>query len=66
MMPDMFPTILEWLGLNASTHVRAGIGVSLLGDTQTLMLTQEYGADLIDRRLRADIPLAQRIWQEVR
>ncbi|ASM73070.1 MULTISPECIES: sulfatase-like hydrolase/transferase [Roseobacteraceae] len=61
-MPDVFPTMLDWLGLSATASAKAGIGRSLLGAEPTL--TETHGSAEIDRRLKVDVPLALHIWRQ--
>ncbi|WP_043531304.1 sulfatase-like hydrolase/transferase [Litchfieldella xinjiangensis] len=58
-MLDVFPTILEAMGYGIDQH-RAGLGVSLLSPVQTLV--ERNGIEEINRRLREESALQQRIW----
>lgn len=59
-MIDLFPTILEALGL-ATEDPRAGLGVSLLSDVPTL--TEEFGVDGLNAQFRYDKSIRQAIWE---
>jgi phosphoglycerol transferase len=60
-MIDIFPTLLEWMGL-AAPPAAAGLGKSLFGDQPTL--AAHYGRDQIDRMIVADVPLSRLVWGE--
>ncbi|MFC3283858.1 sulfatase-like hydrolase/transferase [Litchfieldella rifensis] len=57
---DEFPTILEAMGFTINQH-RAGLGASLLSPAQTLV--ERHGEDEINRRLREENALQQRLWE---
>lgn len=59
-MLDVFPTILESLGFTLDDH-RAGLGVSLLGDQETLV--ERHGLDTLNERLREETALQHRLWE---
>jgi phosphoglycerol transferase len=59
-MIDVFPTILDILGL-IEPGGAAGLGVSLLGETPTLV--ERFGREGADDRLERDAALAARLWQ---
>ncbi|MFI0473073.1 sulfatase-like hydrolase/transferase [Halomonas sp. HMF6819] len=59
-MLDVFPTILEAMGVPLDEH-RAGLGVSLLGDRSTL--TETHGLDVLNERLREETALQHRLWE---
>lgn len=56
----MFPTILESLDFTLDDH-RAGLGVSLLGDQETLV--ERHGLDTLNERLREETALQHRLWE---
>lgn len=58
-MLDVFPTVLDWLGLLNDVS-GAGIGRSLLSDTPTL--TEELGQQEIGTILSRDALLSAAIW----
>ena len=60
-MFDVFPTLLDLLGFNLSAG-RAGLGVSLLSEHETL--TERYGAEQVDALIKNDRLLARKIWSE--
>jgi phosphoglycerol transferase len=60
-MIDVYPTILDWLGLLAPGKPKAGMGVSLLSRYPTLI--EAYGLEEINTRLRVDVELARFIWE---
>ncbi|MEC8295557.1 MAG: sulfatase-like hydrolase/transferase [Pseudomonadota bacterium] len=60
-MPDIFPTLLHWLGwLDSAAPQAAGIGKSLFHDPATLIET--FGIEGVNDRLRRDVELAARFW----
>ncbi|WNL38928.1 sulfatase-like hydrolase/transferase [Halomonas sp. PAMB 3232] len=59
-MLDVFPTLLEAMGMTLDEH-RAGLGVSLLGDRSTL--TETHGLDVLNERLREETALQHRLWE---
>lgn len=59
-MLDVFPTLLEALGLPLEEH-RAGLGASLTGDHSTLAET--HGLDVLNERLREETALQHRLWE---
>jgi phosphoglycerol transferase len=59
-MIDIFPTVLDLLDL-IPPGGGAGLGVSLLGETPTLV--ERFGRAEADRILSRDAALAERIWQ---
>ena len=59
-MLDVYPTILDWLGLLDGTE--AGFGRSLLSDDMTLV--EEIGFEAINSRFKTDVETAQYIWTE--
>ncbi len=58
-MMDLYPTILDAIGLPSTNH-SAGLGVSLLSDSDTL-LTQ-YGQNTLDLAIRSDKALRRQLW----
>ncbi|EPC00692.1 hypothetical protein L861_12935 [Litchfieldella anticariensis FP35 = DSM 16096] len=56
---DLFPTILEGMGFTIDQH-RAGLGVSLLSPLRTLV--ERNGQEEINRRLREEYALQERLW----
>ena len=61
-MVDLFPTILEAMGFGIEGH-RAGLGVSLLADTETLTLVERHGLEGVNARMREESALQQRLWE---
>jgi phosphoglycerol transferase len=61
-MPDVFPTLLEWLGW-ADGPVAAGLGRSLLSDPMTLV--EEFGKARLDRLVSHDVALGKAVWRDV-
>lgn len=59
-MLDTFPTILEALDFTLDGH-RAGLGVSLLGDQETLV--ERHGLDTLNEHLREETALQHRLWE---
>lgn len=59
-MVDVFPTLLEAIGYSPSRS-RAGLGVSLLSNRDTLV--ERHGIEGINARLRAETALQQRLWE---
>ncbi|WP_447927545.1 sulfatase-like hydrolase/transferase [Vreelandella sp. EE27] len=59
-MLDVFPTLLEAMGLPLKEH-RAGLGVSLLGDRSTL--AEAHGLEVLNERLREETALQHRLWE---
>jgi len=59
-MFDVFPTLLDWLGWSEGDV--AGIGVSLLSETPTLV--EVHGVKDVDARLKVDLPLSHIIWNK--
>lgn len=60
-MVDVYPTILDWLGLLEPGTSRAGLGVSLLSGDLTLVET--LGVDAVNDMLRVDTQLARHLWR---
>jgi phosphoglycerol transferase len=60
-MIDVYPTLLEALGLELPDH-QAGLGVSLLSDRPTLAET--LGLNQLDEYITYDKALARRIWDK--
>lgn len=60
-MVDVYPTLLDWLGLLAPGETRAGLGVSLLSDQPSLV--QSIGFEPLNATLRVDTALAQHLWR---
>lgn len=60
-MVDIYPTLLDWLGLLAPGATRAGLGSSLLSDQPSLIET--IGFDTLNATLRVDTALAQHLWR---
>lgn len=58
-MLDVFPTILDAMGLTLKEH-RAGLGASLLSDKQTLV--EAHGLNVLNERLREETALQHRLW----
>jgi phosphoglycerol transferase len=58
-MPDVFPTILDWLGW-AEAPVAAGLGRSLLSEPPTLV--EEFGKPRLDRLINRDVRLSEAVW----
>ncbi|PCF96262.1 sulfatase-like hydrolase/transferase [Vreelandella nigrificans] len=59
-MLDVFPTILEAMGLSLNDH-RAGLGASLLSDKPTLV--EVHGLNVLNERLREETALQHRLWE---
>lgn len=59
-MVDLFPTILEAMGFAIDDH-RAGLGVSLLSSSPTLL--ESYGKDKLTARMREETALQERLWE---
>ncbi|MBU2983377.1 sulfatase-like hydrolase/transferase [Lentibacter algarum] len=60
-MVDVYPTLLEWLGLvDVSEPVRAGLGVSLLSDAPTLV--EEKGFRALNAELYVNPGLSNAVW----
>ncbi|MGY4877622.1 sulfatase-like hydrolase/transferase [Vreelandella aquamarina] len=57
---DIFPTLLDAMGY-VPKDSRAGLGVSLLSNTETLL--ERYSAEDINDRLHAESSLQQRLWE---
>jgi len=57
---DVFPTLLEALGYTPQNS-RAGLGVSLLSNSETLV--ERHGAEAINERLHAESELQERLWE---
>ncbi|MGS2741988.1 sulfatase-like hydrolase/transferase [Halomonas sp. LS-001] len=57
---DIFPTLLDAMGYTPR-NARAGLGVSLLSNTETLL--ERYSAEEINDRLHAESLLQQRLWE---
>lgn len=62
-MLDLFPTILELLGMKLPEG-RAGIGRSLLNPNKNLI--EELGHDRLNQAIRKDRSLRQKLWDEKR
>ena len=60
-MIDIYPTLLQAMGLSAPPHA-ANLGRSLLADQPTA--TEAHGIALLDRMIVSDVPLSRRIWAE--
>ena len=60
-MIDVYPTILDWLGMLAPPHA-AHLGRSLLRPAPTII--EAHGLALFDRMLVSDVTLANRIWAD--
>lgn len=58
-MLDVFPTLLDAMGLPLNEH-RAGLGASLLSDKPTLV--EVHGLDVLNERLREETALQHRLW----
>lgn len=58
-MLDVFPTILDAMGLTLNDH-RAGLGASLLGSQPTLV--EIHGLEALNERLREETALQHRLW----
>jgi len=56
---DVYPTLLSLLGFSLKDG-RAGLGVDLLSDQQTLY--EQFGADKLNRMIRYDNQLRRHIW----
>lgn len=61
-MMDVYPTVLEWIGWLPPKKPWAGIGVSLLSNTNTLL--QESGLIEFNNRLKADLDLTRALWDK--
>lgn len=59
-MLDVFPTILEALDFRLDEH-RAGLGVSLLSNQETLV--ERHGLETLNERLREETALQHRLWE---
>lgn len=59
-MFDVFPTLLELAGFEIKDR-RAGLGASLLSDTQTLV--ERYGADDLNVMITYDTELSAFLWE---
>ena len=59
-MVDLFPTILEAMGFAIDDN-RAGLGVSLLSSSPTLL--ESYGKDKLTARMREETALQERLWE---
>ena len=59
-MMDVYPTVLDWIGWLPPGNPRAGIGVSLLSNMDTLL--QQSGLIDFDNRLKADLDLTRALW----
>ncbi len=57
---DIFPTLLEALDY-APRNSRAGLGVSLLSNAETLV--ERHGVEALNERLHAEIELQKRLWE---
>jgi phosphoglycerol transferase len=57
---DVFPTILDAMGLLDPDTTRAGLGASLLSDGRTLV--ERYGVASLDAKSKRDGDLARMIW----
>ncbi|MFK4823602.1 sulfatase-like hydrolase/transferase [Paenochrobactrum sp. BZR 588] len=62
-MFDLFPTILELLGMNLPDG-RAGVGRSLFNGNKNMM--EELGPDKLNEVIRKDRSLRQKMWNEKR
>ncbi|MHB0774985.1 sulfatase-like hydrolase/transferase [Halomonas sp. WWR20] len=61
-MVDVYPTVLEAMGYRLHNH-RAGLGVSLLSNSPTLV--ERYGLEKINDRMRVESALQQHMWKGV-
>ncbi|WP_179379075.1 LTA synthase family protein [Jannaschia marina] len=61
-MFDLFPTVLDAMGLLAPDQPRAGVGTSLMREAPTL--AEEYDPAAFERLLTADGALAGFVWAE--
>jgi len=62
-MIDVFPTVLDWIGWLPTKDPRAGLGVSLLRDDETLV--ESLTVDVVNQRLKVDTELAKTLWSRV-
>lgn len=60
-MVDLYPTLLDWLGLLSPNDRRAGLGVSLLSEQPTLI--ESRGLEDVNATLRVDTALARHLWR---
>ncbi|MWJ29180.1 sulfatase-like hydrolase/transferase [Halomonas sp. ZH2S] len=60
-MLDVFPTLLDALGFTLEEG-RAGLGVSLLGDSPAT-LVEKHGLEVVNERLQEETALQQRLWE---
>lgn len=60
-MFDIYPTLLDWMGLLSPKAPKAGLGVSLLSDAPTLV--EQMGREQVDATLQVDVELARFIWR---
>lgn len=60
-MLDLYPTLLDWLGLLAPGEHRAGLGVSLFAEQPTLV--ERQGFETLNAILRVDTALSRHIWR---
>ena len=60
-MVDVYPTLLDWLGLLPPDAPRAGLGVSILASEPTLV--ERVGNEEMDATLRVDTALAAHLWR---
>lgn len=61
-MVDLYPTILDWLGLLDRSIPYAGLGTSLLSGKPTIIETR--GLDDVNATLKVDVRLASFLWQD--
>ncbi|GHB14386.1 sulfatase-like hydrolase/transferase [Salinicola rhizosphaerae] len=61
-MVDVLPTVLEAMGYEIPDH-RAGLGSSLFSNQPTLV--ERYSLDEVNRRMRSENLLQERLWQGV-
>ncbi|WP_251975790.1 sulfatase-like hydrolase/transferase [Salinicola avicenniae] len=61
-MVDVLPTVLEAMGYEVPAH-RAGLGVSLLSNSPTLI--EDYSLEEMNQRMRSENRLQERLWSGV-
>lgn len=61
-MVDLYPTLLDWLGLLDPSRPQAGLGTSLLADQPTLV--ERFGLEEVNGTLKVDVRLAQFLWAD--
>jgi phosphoglycerol transferase len=57
---DVYPTLLDALGLLDQRQPKAGLGVSLLSDNKNLV--ELLGVETVDELIRKDRALRARLW----